>query len=118
MPRDARAYLFDMQRAATLARQFIDGKSLDEYKSDILLRSATERQLAIVGEALNQILKIDPRFGERFSERRRLIAFRNRVIHGYAAIDDDIVWSIARTKLPVLLDELAALVLELDRSPP
>lgn len=118
MPRDARAYLFDMQSAATLAWQFTNGKSLDEYKSDILLRSATERQLAIVGEALNQLLKIDPQFGERFSERRRLIAFRNRVIHGYATVDDDIVWSIARTKLPVLLDEIAALVRELDGNPP
>lgn len=118
MPRDPRAYLHDMRQAAVLTRQFIEGKTLDEYKRDVLLRSAVERQLAIVGEALSQLLKIVPQFAERFSDRRRLIAFRNRVIHGYSTVDDDIVWSIARTKLQVLLDEIEALLRELDGSTP
>ncbi len=118
MPRDPRAYLYDMQQAAALARQFTQGKTLDEYKRDVLVRSAVERQLAIVGEALSQLLKIAPQFAERFSERRRLIAFRNRVIHGYATVDDDIVWSIVQTKLAVLFEEIEVLLRELDGTTP
>ncbi len=55
-PRDVRKYLFDMAEACRLIDEFIAGRSFDDYQADAMLRSAVERQLEIVGEALNQAL--------------------------------------------------------------
>jgi uncharacterized protein with HEPN domain len=60
MPRDIRAHLFDIVQACTLLRQFTTGKTFAAYKADPMLRSAVERQFEIIGEALNQALRLDP----------------------------------------------------------
>jgi uncharacterized protein with HEPN domain len=46
----------------------------------------------------------------RISEYRRIIAFRNVLIHGYADVDDLLVWDVVQTKLPVLRREIEALL--------
>ena len=53
-------YLFDMQRACRLMLSFVAGKTFEDYVGDALLRSGIERQMIIVGEALNRLMKIDP----------------------------------------------------------
>lgn len=60
MPRDRRAYLFDMREAARLIERFTAGRAFDDYQADPMLRSAVERQLEIVGEALVQALRRFP----------------------------------------------------------
>ena len=72
-----------------------------------MLRAAVERQFEIVGEALVQLAKLDEKLAARISEHRRIIAFRNILIHGYADVDDRLVWDVVETKLPVLRRELA-----------
>lgn len=57
MPRDLRAYLFDISEAAALVTSFAAGKTFADYEHDPLLRSAIERQLEIIGEALSQALR-------------------------------------------------------------
>ena len=55
MPPDPRAYLWDARRAATQVRIFISNKTWEDYSTDLMLRSAVERQFEIVGEALNKL---------------------------------------------------------------
>ena len=77
-----------------------------------MLRAAVERQFEIIGEALAQLLKLDEKLAERLSDHRRIIAFRNILIHGYADVDDRLVWDVATTKLSVLRREVDALLSE------
>jgi uncharacterized protein with HEPN domain len=65
MPPEARKYLFDMAEARGLIEAFVPGKSLDDYRSDPLLRSGVERQFEIVGEAVSRLIEIFPEASER-----------------------------------------------------
>lgn len=73
------------------------------------MRSAVERQFEIIGEALSRLNKSEPTIAARISEYRRIIGFRNVLIHGYDAVTDSITWDIVQTKLPILTRELSAL---------
>lgn len=109
---EARKYLYDMSRAAEALAEFTARKSFTEYQADALLRSAVERQFEIVGEAMNRLAKIEPEVAARISDQRRIIAFRNILIHGYADIDDRIVWGVLEQNLPPLRAEIDALLAE------
>lgn len=107
---ESKKYLYDIAQAAALALEFVGGKSFDSYASDAMLRSAVERQLEIVGEALAQLARTDPATAAQISEHQRIIAFRNILIHGYAEIDHRIVWNVLELKLPVVRREADALL--------
>jgi len=77
-----------------------------------LLRAATERHFEIIGEALGQLARLDPDVASRISDHRRIIAFRNVLIHGCADIDHRLVWDIVQARLPQLRDEIATLLEE------
>ncbi len=109
---EAKKYLYDVQQAASRIADFTSRKQLEDYRSDAMLRSAVERQFEIIGEALAQLAKLDERMAARISERRRIIAFRNILIHGYAEVDDRLVWDIVQAKLPMLRREVEALLSE------
>jgi uncharacterized protein with HEPN domain len=111
MPRlEVSKYLFDIQQACDLLLQFTKGKSFADYSADPLLRSAVERQFEIVGEALSQLLRSEPTIASRISDTRRIIAFRNRLIHGYDSLADEIVWGVLETNLPALHHEVRTLL--------
>ena len=109
-PLEARKYLFDIQHACKLISEFTAGKSFSDYADDPMLRSAVERQFEVVGEALSRLLTVDPSLVDQISDTRRIIAFRNRLIHGYASVADDVVWGVVESNLPVLQREVAALL--------
>jgi uncharacterized protein with HEPN domain len=102
MPREPAKYLFDIQQAADRIERFCAGKSFDDYTGDDLLKSAVERQLEIVGEALSQLGKHAPEVLRKIPDSGRIIGFRNILIHGYALVDDKIVWGVLETHLPPL----------------
>jgi uncharacterized protein with HEPN domain len=77
-----------------------DKRDFNEYLSNKLLRRGIERELEIIGEAANRILKIDP--AVEIDNARKIVDFRNWVIHGYDKIDDVIIWGIISKQLPVL----------------
>ena len=77
-------------------------KTYEAFIEDDLVRSAVERQLEIIGEALSQLAKVDPQIAGGISELRRIIAFRNILAHGYAAIDYGALWQVIEEKLPEL----------------
>jgi uncharacterized protein with HEPN domain len=110
MRREIRKYLFDIVQACELLEQFTSGKAFTDYAADPMLRSAVERQFEIIGEALNQAIRLDPSLSGQITRTGRIIAFRNRLIHGYASVADDLVWGVIETSLPLLHREVAALL--------
>ena len=74
----------------------------------MVLRRAIERNIGIIGEATNKVDKEYPEIA--ISNARAIIATRNRVIHDYAAVTDDVMWKIVINDLPKLKDEVSALM--------
>ncbi len=107
---EAQKYLFDIQRAAALLTGFTAGKAFADYAQNPMLRAAVEREFEVIGEALSRLAKLDKDLAAQISEHERIIAFRNILIHGYAEVDDRLVWDIVETKLPVLRREIDALL--------
>lgn len=113
MRRDPRAYLADALSAIDSISAFVRGRSLADYDVDELLRSAVERKFEIAGEALNQLSKIEGELAARVPGLRQIVGFRNILIHGYAHVDNVLVWQTIN-ELPELRAVLAALLDELD----
>jgi uncharacterized protein with HEPN domain len=109
---DARALLWDVQTAVTRVRRFVLGRSFDDYVADDLLRSAVERQLSIAGEALGRLSKLDPTIAARIDSLPRIVAFRNVLVHGYASVDDRIVWGVIETSVERLAADVVAVLEE------
>jgi uncharacterized protein with HEPN domain len=114
MRRDLRAYLWDVQQAADDIQAFTHGKQLSDYENDAMLRAAVERRLEVIGEALAQALRHYPEVVGRISDHQQIIAFRNQLIHGYATVQDALVWDIVQTDLPVLRQQAADLLRQLE----
>ena len=110
MRREPWKYLWDAREAARAVHEFVSGKSRDDYARDLLLRSGVERQLEIVGEALNQLAKHDPGLAGEIPDLPAIVGFRNVLVHGYALVNDDRVWDIVHESLPELLTKLEALL--------
>ena len=107
-----RKYLFDIHKACQLLQEFTEGKSFDDYQNDAMLRSAVERQFEIVGEAMNQMLRLDSSLAQKITDSKRIISFRNVLIHGYASVSNEIVWGIVESYLPRLNLEIIQLLQE------
>ena len=80
----------------------------DVYCADTKLRFAIERNIEIIGEAMNRILKMDP--GIPITNAIAIVGTRNRIIHAYDAISDDIIWAIIVNHLPTLKREVSSLL--------
>lgn len=109
---ETKKYLHDVLQACRKIQQFSKGKQFDDYADDALLRSAVERQFEIIGEALRRLAAEDKATAEQLSEHEKIISFRNILIHGYAEVDNRIVWDVLKSKLPVLLQEVESLLTE------
>ncbi len=112
MQLEAKKYLYDIRQAAERIADFTAGKRVEDYQSNAMLRAAVERQFEIIGEALARLVRLDEALAARITEHRRIVAFRNILIHGYADVDDRLVWDVVKTKLPVLRREIEALLNE------
>ena len=107
---EARKYLYDIQKAASLLDEFVAAKTFDDYQRDAMLRAAVEREFEIIGEAMAQLARVDEAVAARISQYKRIIAFRNVLIHEYADVDDRLVWGVVETNLPTLIPEIDALL--------
>lgn len=85
---------------------FVEGISFDEYQDDRKTRNATERCFEIIGEALSRVRKFDESLLTEIREYRAIIGFRNHLAHGYDQVNPKVVWSIIKTKLPLLIEDL------------
>jgi uncharacterized protein with HEPN domain len=104
--------LFDVVESARSIQAWCAGRTFADYQTDRQLRRAVEREFEIIGEALSRLLRIDTAAGQRISQLPRIIAFRNRIIHGYDTIDDATVWGVIEGHLPELLEEAESLLRE------
>jgi len=99
---EARKYLLDIQLASDRIERFCGGKRFEQYLQDEMLRSAVERQFGIIGEALSRLAKDDREVAAAIPGHGTIIAFRNILIHGYATVDDRIVWGVIENHLAQL----------------
>ena len=102
MRRDPHAYLTDARTAIEAIEEFTRGKTFDDFVAQPLLHSAVERQFQIVGEALGQLARLDPGLATEIPDLPRIVAFRNILVHGYAIVDHEQVWSAVQKRLPQL----------------
>jgi uncharacterized protein with HEPN domain len=97
----ARKYLEDILRAAEETGEFLkDTPDFSSYSGNLVLRRAVERELEIIGEAMNKLLVECPDLD--IPDSRKIIAMRHRIIHGYAGIDNRVVWQAAVQAVPAL----------------
>ncbi len=110
MQPEAPGLLWDARKATGLIAQFVVHRTWQDYESDPMLRSAVERQFQIIGEALNKLSRLDPATAAGIPDLPRIVAFRNVLVHGYALIDNELVWEVATTRAPDLFAELGRLL--------
>ncbi len=116
MPRDPRAFLWDVQEPARQIQAFIADMDASAYAANAMAQAAVERKFEIVGEALDHLDKLDASLAGRISDLPKIVAFRNQLIHGYASVNVSTVWTVVQTALPALLTETSALLAELEKA--
>ena len=110
MPPESRAHLFDIEHAALGIASFVEGRSEADLIEDAMFRAAIERQFIIIGEAMSRLKKADPDTFARIREADRVVSFRHVLVHGYDRLDDATTWRILQTKLPLLRQDVHALL--------
>jgi uncharacterized protein with HEPN domain len=108
MDRQVNKLLKDILEAANSINSFIEGFKLSDYQKTKLVRRAVERELTIIGEAMNRLLKLDNNVP--ISAGKKIISFRNLVTHAYDSVNDETTWAIITKHLPVLKSEVESLL--------
>jgi uncharacterized protein with HEPN domain len=110
MDNDVKAWLYDILNAIMEIDSFFNdsSKEFSKYQSDLRTKRAVERNVEIIGEALSRILKRDETIV--ISNSRKIVDTRNRIIHGYDSVSDDVIWGILIRHLPILQTEIQELL--------
>ena len=103
---EIKVWLYDILNAINEIESFLldSPKEFRAYQNDLKTRRAVERNIEILGEAMNRILLKDD--SVELSNSRKIVDTRNRIIHGYDSVSDDIIWSIVISHLPTLKSEV------------
>jgi uncharacterized protein with HEPN domain len=111
MDNKAKKYLFDIQSCIGNIDSYVgEPKLFDTFEKNQMLQDAVERNLEIIGEAINQLLKINPSLP--ISNARRIVDARNKIIHGYDSLEPVNIWAIVINHLPTLKLEITDLLNE------
>ncbi|MFA6186324.1 MAG: HepT-like ribonuclease domain-containing protein [Phycisphaerae bacterium] len=110
MQLEAKKILEDIRLACEEIFAFTDGKTFQDYQQNSLLQSGVERQFEIIGEALSRLVKTAPEAAGQISHYKRIISFRNILIHGYDIVEDAVVWDIMTSDLPLLHNQALTLL--------
>lgn len=110
LPRDPEKYLHDMLSSCEFLLEFTTGRTVGDYIDDRAFRSALERELQIIGEALIQLEKVAPAVAAEIPEYENIIGFRHVLVHGYDSLDPATVWNVVETKLEALAKKLKSLL--------
>lgn len=109
MPSEILQHLTDIRQSILdIESYFPNGYHFADYQSNKMLRRAVERELEIIGEAMNRLVKTQPEI--EIPEAKRVIALRNRVIHGYDSVDNVLVWAVVINHLPALKAKVESLL--------
>lgn len=106
MDSEIKTWLYDILQSVTEIESYFGDKprKFEDYSKDIKTKRAVERDIEIIGEAVNRILKRDSNF--EIANAQKIIGARNRIAHGYDKISDDLIWSIVINHLPKLKSEI------------
>ena len=110
MRAQSKKLLFDILQACREVEGFNEGIAFADYSASTMRRRATERMFEIMGEAMTRLRESDPEVLGAITDGHAIIGFRNRLIHGYDAVDDEIVWRIIQEKTPLLSREVRVLL--------
>eukprot|EP00831_Metopus_contortus_P080032 TRINITY_DN8087_c0_g1_i18.p2 TRINITY_DN8087_c0_g1~~TRINITY_DN8087_c0_g1_i18.p2 ORF type:complete len:132 (+),score=16.74 TRINITY_DN8087_c0_g1_i18:95-490(+) len=108
--------MIPIRRVAAMFKESIDSietylgsnSTFKEYTNNKMLRRAIEREFEIIGEAIKHVDRISCDID--ISCKKQIIGMRNRVIHGYDKVDNDVVWGVIIRHLPVLKQEVQCLL--------
>jgi uncharacterized protein with HEPN domain len=106
---DILACLKDIEEAISEINEFLPvDRNFFAFQKDVKTRKAVERNIEIIGEAMDRILKINPDF--QITDSRKIVDTRNRIIHGYDSVSSDVIWLIVNRYLPILENEVKKLL--------
>jgi len=101
MPLELKTWAYDILTAIHEIETFLlDVPDFSSYQADLKTRRAIERNLEIIGEAVNRMLTLQQDLP--FTDARKIVDTRNRIIHGYDSVSDEVIWSIVTSNLPTL----------------
>ena len=103
-------WLYDIQFAIEEIESFFVERpnSFNQYSNNLILKRAVERDLEIIGEAVNRILKVNPNFP--LENAKKIIGLRNQIIHSYDNISDENIWAVVQKHIPKLKIEISKLL--------
>lgn len=107
---EVKTWLFNVLSSIEEIDSFFINKPMtfESYQNDLRTRRAVERNIEIIGEALNRVLNKEPEIN--ITNSRKIVDTRNRIIHGYDTVSDEIIWSIVIKYLPQLREEVQILL--------
>lgn len=110
MDRELNVWLYNALNAILEIESFFDSvpKRFSLFQKDIRTKRAVERNIEIIGEALSRVLKQEE--GIAITNSRKIVDARNRIIHGYDTVSDDVIWGIVIRYFPILKSELELLL--------
>ena len=102
---EIKVWLENIEKAISEINEFIpESRNFLEFTKDVKTKRAVERNIEIIGEAMSRILKVHPDI--LISDTRKIVDTRNRIVHGYDSVSDDVIWLIVIRYLPVLAKEI------------
>ena len=108
---NVKKYLYDIKQAIDSINEYLgDNRDFFKYQENKQLRRAVERELEIIGEAMNKALLIEPELASSIQDARRIVDLTNYVINEYDKIDDVIIWGVISKNLPLLKNQIEQLL--------
>jgi uncharacterized protein with HEPN domain len=109
MEKEVQTWLEDIKQSIDEIEEFLpERRDFFEFKKDLKTRKAIERNIEIIGEAVNRILNVNPEI--KITNARKIVDTRNRIIHGYDTVSEDIIWAIVSNDLKKLKQEIINLL--------
>ncbi len=109
MEKEVQTWLEDIKQSIDEIEEFLpERRDFFEFKKDLKTRKAIERNIEIIGEAVNRILNVNPEI--KITNARKIVDTRNRIIHGYDTVSEDIIWAIVSNDLKKLRQEIINLL--------
>ncbi len=106
---DIKSCLKDIEQSIKEIYSFLPAnRDFFEFQNDLKTKKAVERNIEIIGEAMDRILKTEPNFP--ISDSRKIVDTRNRIIHGYDSVSEDVIWLIVSRYLPILEKQVKELL--------
>ncbi len=112
MQLEAKKFLGDMLDRARFVRQYMEDKSLDDLVNNRPIRSAIERELMVLGEAMYQLHRQFPEIAEQIDSWNKIIYFRHVLVHGYDSLNMNVIWEVIQVKLDPLVQQIESLLEE------